>query len=137
MSALAPYVFLPGRAREALSFYADVFGCSSRMHTLEDFGRTDGPPGAIAHGELTGGPVTIFVADAVGDQAPLRCEGLMFSLLGAAAPDILREWFGRLATGGQVVDDLQERPWGAVDGQVVDPYGLHWLIGYEEGDDAR
>ncbi|MDA8332444.1 MAG: VOC family protein, partial [Candidatus Dormibacteraeota bacterium] len=28
--------------------------------------------------------------------------------------------------------DLQRRPWGAYDGQVVDRYGLHWLIGYEE-----
>jgi hypothetical protein len=23
------------------------------------------------------------------------------------------------------------RPWGASDGQVIDRYGLHWLIGFE------
>ena len=23
------------------------------------------------------------------------------------------------------------RPWGASDGQVVDRYGVHWLIGFE------
>ena len=28
-------------------------------------------------------------------------------------------------------DDLQERPWGATDGQVVDRHGLHWLVGFE------
>jgi uncharacterized glyoxalase superfamily protein PhnB len=28
--------------------------------------------------------------------------------------------------------DLQTRPWGASDGQVIDRYGLHWLIGFEE-----
>ena len=60
----------------------------------------------------------------------------MLSLLGTAAPSALREWFSKLSEGGRVVDALQKRPWGASDGQVVDRYGLHWLIGYEgdEGD---
>jgi PhnB protein len=62
MTALAPYVYLPGTAREALTFYADVFGCSAQMHTLEEFGRTDGPLDAIAHGFLSDGPVTLFFA---------------------------------------------------------------------------
>lgn len=134
MTAPAPYLFLPGNAREALTFYADVFGCSAQLHTLEDFGRTDGPPEAIAHGFLHDGPITLFAADAVGGQPPLRCEGMLLSLLGAASPAVLREWFRRLADGGRVVDDLQSRPWGATDGQVVDAHGLHWLIGYEADD---
>jgi PhnB protein len=29
------------------------------------------------------------------------------------------------------VDHLQKRPWGAFDGQVIDRFGLHWLVGYE------
>ncbi|QFG68164.1 VOC family protein [Ornithinimicrobium pratense] len=134
MTALAPYVYLPGTAREALSFYADVFGCSAQMHTVEEFGRTDGPPDLIAHGFISDGPVTLFAADATGDQSPFRCQGMMLSLLGAAPPETLREWFHNLAQGGQIVDDLQARPWGATDGQVIDPYGLHWLIGYEQDD---
>ena len=59
----------------------------------------------------------------------------MFALLGTADPATLREWFARLSEGGHVVDDLQLRPWGAHDGQVIDQYGLPWLIGYE-GDDT-
>jgi uncharacterized glyoxalase superfamily protein PhnB len=43
--------------------------------------------------------------------------------------------FLRLSEGGHVVDDLQQRPWDAWDGQVIDRYGLHWLIGFE--DDAN
>lgn len=132
MTALAPYLHLPGTAREALTFYAGVFGGTAQMFTLEEFGRSDGPPEAIAHGMMTGGPVTLFAADAIGEQAPFRSEGLMFSLLGAAAPATLHEWFAKLAQGGNVLDDLQTRPWGATDGQVVDRYGLRWLIGYEE-----
>jgi PhnB protein len=55
----------------------------------------------------------------------------MFALLGTAEPAVLRTWFARLAEGGTVVDELQQRPWGAHDGQVIDRFGLHWLIGFE------
>lgn len=37
----------------------------------------------------------------------------------------------QLSAGGRVVDPLQVRPWGDSDGQVVDRFGVHWLIGYQ------
>lgn len=135
MTGPTPYLHFPGTAREALTFYGDVFGCSVELHTFEEFNRTDGPAEAIAHGYLREGPVGLFGADVAGDEPALRCEGMMLSLLGTAAPATLRVWFSRLAEQGQVVDDLQTRPWGASDGRVVDRYGVHWLIGFE--DDAK
>jgi PhnB protein len=131
----APYLHFPGTAREALTFYGDVFGCAVQLHTFEEFSRTDGQADAIAHGYLADGPVVLFGADVAGDEAAFRSEGLMLSLLGTAAPSTLRAWFSRLSEGGRVVDDLQTRPWGASDGQVIDRYGLHWLIGFE-GDES-
>ncbi len=131
MTALTPYLHLAGTARDALTFYGEVFGCAVRLHTFEEFGRTDGPADAIAHGYLDEGPVTLFASDTAGDEPSFRSEGLMLSLLGTAEPATLRAWFTRLSEGGRVVDDLQARPWGASDGQVVDRFGLHWLIGFE------
>ena len=58
--------------------------------------------------------------------------GLMFSLLGAISPEGLRSSFDALAAGGTILDALQPRPWGASDGQVLDQYGVRWLIGFEE-----
>ena len=134
MTALVPYLHLPGTAREALNFYGTVFGCRVHLHSFVEFGRTDGPPDAIAHGYLSDGPVTIFASDVAGDEAPLRTEGLMLSLLGTAPASTLRQWFSDLSDGGRVVDDLQVRPWGAFDGQVIDRHGVHWLIGFEDDD---
>jgi PhnB protein len=131
VTAPTPYLHLPGTAREALTYYGDVFGCRVQLHTFAEFGRSDGPGDAIAHGYLTDGPVALFAADAVGDQPVFRSDGMMLSLLGTASPTTLRSWFTRLSDGGRVVDDLQARPWGASDGQVVDRFGLHWLIGFE------
>jgi PhnB protein len=131
MSHPIPYIHFPGTTREALTFYADVFGGSAQLHTFAEFSRDDGPSDAIAHGYLVDGPVELFGADAVGDDPAFRCEGLMLSLLGTADASRLRQWFSRLSEGGRVVDDLQQRPWGASDGRVIDRYGLHWLIGFE------
>jgi PhnB protein len=131
MTAPTPYLHLPGSAREALSFYAAVFGSAMAVHSYAEFGREDGPADAVAHGYLVDGPVALFAADVAGDEPPLRTTGLMFSLLGTAEPDTLRGWFAGLADGGRVVEELQQRPWGASDGQVVDRFGVHWLIGFE------
>lgn len=134
MTDPTPYLHFPGTAREALTFYGDVFGCAVQLHTFAEFNRTDGPADAIAHGYLLEGPVALFAADVSGNEPPVRCEGMMLSLLGTAAPSTLRSWFSGLSDGGRVVDDLQARPWGASDGQVIDRYGLRWLIGFEADD---
>lgn len=131
MIAPIPYLSFAGVARDALEFYADVFGGDLQLNTYDEFARDDGPGGLIAHGVLSGGPVSLFGADVVGDEPPVHVEGLLLALLGAAEPDVLHRWFDRLAEGGAVVDPLVPKPWGATDGQVVDRYGVAWLIGYE------
>ena len=134
MTDPTPYLHLPGTARGALTFYGAVFGCRVQLHTFAEFGRTDGPAGAIAHGYLTDGPVAISASDVAGAEPPLRTEGIMLSLLGTAPASTLRRWFSQLSEGGLVVDDLTVREWGATDGQVIDRYGVHWLIGFEADD---
>jgi PhnB protein len=131
MSGPVLYLKFPGNAREALEFYASVFGGALQLHTYEAFSRTDGPAADIAHGALGGGPVSLFGSDAGHGEVPLRLEGASLSLLGTAEPEVLHRWFDRLAESGTVLDPLAPKPWGATDGQVLDRYGLCWLIGYE------
>lgn len=131
MPAPVPYIHFPGTAREALGFYADVFGGTAALHTNEEFQRPDVPADGIAHGMVTGGAVTVAGSDAGPEDEPLAVRGLLLSLLGAAEPATLHEWFDRLAAGGTVLDPLGPKPWGDSDGQVRDRFGLHWLIGYQ------
>ncbi len=130
MTGLVPYLHFDGFAREALGLYRDVFGGELELHSFADFGRTDGPGDAIAHGILSGA-VNLFAADAGPNDSALRLEGILFSLLGTADPATLESWFAALSDGGAIIDPLQERPWGAHDGQVTDRFGVTWLIGYE------
>jgi PhnB protein len=127
---ITPYLHLPGTARQVLEFYAGVFGATAEFHTYAEFGRSDGPAEAIAHGYLVGGPVQLYASDAADGEPGFKAEGLMLALLDSADPATLTLWFDALAEGGTVVDPLQERAWGASDGQVRDRYGLHWLVGF-------
>jgi PhnB protein len=132
MAGLTLYLHLDGTAREALAFYAGIFGGSTQLHTFGEFGRTDGPADAVAHGYLVDASIALYAADVGADEPALQTQGLMLSLLGAADAVTLSEWFARLAEGGVIVEALGRRPWGASDGQVLDRYGLHWLIGFED-----
>jgi len=129
-SGPTPYLLLPGTARVALARWQQVFGGEVRIASAADAGRTDGPPEAVAHGELVG-PVRVFAADAGPQDTPFAASGVLFALLGTAGPDVLRRWFADLSTDGTVVDDLQERPWGDWDGTVRDAFGVTWLVGFE------
>jgi PhnB protein len=131
MADPTPYILFPGTAREALSFYAEVFGGETQLNTLAEMNRTDGPGDAIAHGYPDRRPC-VAVRRRRRERAGVPRRG----------PDVRPARYGRpgdaagsgsrgSAEGGQVVDDLQLRPWGAHDGVVVDRYGLKWLIGFE------
>jgi PhnB protein len=102
------------------------------VSTFEEFGRTDGPAEALAHGMLQG-PVTLFAADAGEGDAAVRIEGMHFSLLGAADPATLHTWFAALSVEATNIDELQQRPWGDWDGTLTDRFGIPWLIGYHAG----
>ena len=73
----------------------------------------------------------MFGTDAGPDDVAFRIDGAMLSQLGTATPEVLHCWFDRLAEHGTIIDPLAKKPWGAFDGQVIDEYGLRWLIGYE------
>ncbi|TXK17040.1 VOC family protein [Homoserinibacter sp. GY 40078] len=131
MTNLVPYLLFPGTAADALEFYRRVFGGELVAHSYAEFGRDDGPADAVAHGMLRG-TVTLFAADAGEGEAPFAMSGMLFSLLGAAEPATLREWFAQLGEGGEVLAPLEVREWGDVDGQVIDRFGVRWLIGFQD-----
>lgn len=130
MNGPTPYVLFPGNAEDALRFYQSVFGGDLQLSRYAEFGRGDGPSDAIAHGVLDG-VVRLYGADAGFDEDAVNSGGLMLALLGTSDAVTLHRWFDALADRGRVMEALEPRTWGAVDGQVQDQYGLRWLVGYE------
>jgi len=129
MTTQSLYIWFPGTAASALEHYHGIFGGKLTLHTFEEFDRNDGPADAIAHGVLSG-PVKLYATDAADDEETVSMGGVSIALLGTADGPTLTRWFDALAQNGHVLDPLQERSWGAYDGQVVDQFGIRWLIGY-------
>jgi len=130
MTGATPYFQFPGTARAALTRYQEIFGGELTSWDYSEFGRTDGPADAIAHGELSG-LVSVFAADAAEGEAWFTSTGFFLSVLGGGDAETSQRWFDALSEGGEVLDPLQQRPWGGFDGQVRDRFGVTWLIGYE------
>jgi len=130
MTGATPYFQFPGTARAALTRYQEIFGGELKSWDYSEFGRTDGPADAIAHGELSG-LVSVFAADAAEGEASFTSTGFFLSVLGGGDAETSQRWFDALSEGGEVLDPLQQRPWGGFDGQVRDRFGVTWLIGYE------
>jgi PhnB protein len=130
MTGATAYFQFPGTARDALERYQQIFGGDLKIWTYGEFGRTDGPADAVAHGALDG-IVSVFAADAAEGEDAFTSTGFFLSVLGGGDAETSKRWFDALSEGGTVLDPLQQRVWGGVDGQVRDRFGVTWLIGYE------
>jgi len=128
-SRLNPYLNFNGDARQALEFYAGVFGGNLTLSTFADFGAA-GTPDAdrIMHGQLqTAAGYTIMAADVTSEMPYQPPAGFSVSLSGDDGDD-LREYWEKLSADGTVTMPLQKQVWGDEFGMCVDPFGISWLV---------
>ena len=128
-SRLNPYLNFNGNARQALEFYASVFGGKPAFSTFADFGAKDSPDAdRIMHGMLeTDAGYTIMAADVTSDMEYHAPAGFSVSVSGDDA-DALRGYFEKLAAGGTATMPMQKQVWGDEFGMCVDRYGVSWLV---------
>lgn len=143
-SQLVPYLSFPGTAREAMTFYADIFGGSLDIVTFGDFKLV--PPehesaNKVMHSQLTAGIVSLAGADAIDAMTPhslVRGNDVALAFMGEDEP-LLRGYFDRLADGGEVEMPLDKQMWGDLYGALVDKFGVRWMVniaqpgGYAQG----
>ena len=128
-SQLNPYLNFNGNARQALEFYASVFGGPLNLNTFADFGDKDSPMAdKIMHGQLeTEAGYTIMAADAPPGMESPGFHGFGVSLSGDDG-DALRGYFEKLSDGGSVTMPMQKQAWGDEFGMVTDKFGVPWLV---------
>ncbi len=128
-SQLNPYLNFNGNARQALEFYASVFGGNLNLSTFADFGSKDSP-GAdkIMHGQLeTEAGYTLMAADTPPGMEYQGMHGFGVSLSGDDA-DVLRGYWDKLSDGGTVTMPIQKQSWGDEFGMCTDKFGVTWLV---------
>jgi len=128
-SRLNPYLNFNGNARQAMEFYANVFGGNLSLSTFAQFGASDSPDAErIMHGMLeTDAGYVIMGADITSDMEYHPMTGFSVSLSGDDA-DILRGYWEKLSASGTTTMPLQRQVWGDEFGMCVDEFGVSWLV---------
>jgi PhnB protein len=127
---LNPYLNFRGQAREALERYQQVFGGELTVSTLGESGM-DVAPGEtdwLMHGQLeTPDGFTLMAADVPSSMDLVDGSGISVSLSGDDEATLRGFWDG-LLEGGTVTVPLEQAPWGATFGMLVDRFGIAWLV---------
>lgn len=128
-SRLNPYVNFAGNARQAMEFYARVFGGNLTLNTYGQLG-DEGSPEAdkIMHGTLeTTNGFTIMGADTPPGMAHNPGDNISVSLSGDDDAE-LRGYWEKLTEGGTVSVPLEKQVWGDEFGLCVDQFGINWMV---------
>jgi PhnB protein len=128
-SRLNPYLSFNGNARQAMEFYASVFGGKLAVNTFAEFGTADSPDtDKIMHGILeTDAGYTIMANDVPSNMEYQPMTGVSVSLSGDDA-DLLRGYWERLSAGGTITMPLQKQAWGDEFGMCADNFGVAWMV---------
>jgi PhnB protein len=128
-SRLNPYLSFTDNARQALEFYAGVFGGSAEIMTFGQMGMQDSPlADKVMHGQLvTRSGFTLMAADTPPGMEHNPGTAITVSLSGDDAVE-LRGYWEQLSAGGTVSTPLEKQMWGDEFGSCVDRFGIPWLV---------
>jgi PhnB protein len=127
-SSLNPYLNFDGNARQAMEFYAGVFGGDLRITTFAEFGDEGPDADRVMHAALkTDAGYTIMGADVPSNMEYQPITGASVSLMGDDA-DALRRYWDQLSASGTVTMPLAKQAWGDDFGMCSDQFGVPWMV---------
>lgn len=132
-----------GQAREALQFYADVFGGDVTVATYGDFGMPAEVPGSsnVVFGQVVSADgFRVMAYDIPGPAADVvrgetrRENGTTItdrpyfvSVRGTTLDEVSAYW-ERLEVGATIVEPLAASAWSAGFGMLTDRFGVTWVL---------
>ena len=135
--AFSPYIGFFGTAREAMTFYASVFGAKdlefNNFSDLPADQRPAGTDGLVMHAQFSAGPGAPLMGCDIppGMAEPSPGSHSVFH----AAPDatIAAQIFEALSAGGEVEMPLAATFWSPAFGMLNDRFGTRWMISVPSG----
>ena len=130
MSAqLNPYLTFPGTAREAMTYYQEVFGGDLTLSTFGEFGADGEGSEGIMHAQLETPQGFVLMAS---DTAPGQGDGFTpgdhMSVSLSGDDDALRGIWEGLAEGATVTMPMEKQMWGDEFGMLTDRFGIPWMV---------
>jgi PhnB protein len=136
--SLAAYLNFPGNAREAMSYYANVFGTKTEfimtygeMPENPEYPLSDEMKGRVVNGRMHIAGSLIMFSDLWPGMEAVPGNMVNISVIGTDR-EMMERAFGILSQDGAVRMPLGETSWSPLYGDVVDKYGIHWQFNYDE-----
>jgi PhnB protein len=126
---LNPYLNFREGAREAMEYYASIFGGDLTVSTFADsggMGQPEAEQGKVMHSQIVTGDGLTLMASDVPESMPIGANGTV-SLSGDDDAVLRRYWEG-LVAGGSVTVPLEKAPWGDSFGMCTDKFGVAWMV---------
>lgn len=133
---LNPYLNFRGSAREAMTFYRDVFGGELTISTFTDLGMPvgDDEGDLVMHSQLQGPDGLLLMGSDVPAHMPFRAGENTFSVsLSGDDETTLIAWWTALSEGATVTQPLEKASWGDSFGMLTDRFGVSWFVNIAGG----
>ncbi|WP_406657306.1 VOC family protein [Methanolobus sp. ZRKC2] len=133
---LEAYINFNGNCREAVEYYAEVFGTEKPQFMLykdvpdEAFPVTEETKDMILHTSLDIAGSTVMFSDVPPDMPFVTGNNISLVIISKDMNEI-RSMFDKLKNGGSVDMDLQETFWSKLHGFVTDKFGVGWQFSHE------
>jgi PhnB protein len=125
-SKLNPYLQFKDNAREAMTFYHDVFGGDLAVNTFSEYG---GDGDGVMHSQLESpNGFTLMASDIPPGMGSEGHIGNGTVSLSGDDTEELRGYWDKLADGGQVMMPLERQMWGDEFGMLTDRFGVAWMV---------
>jgi len=132
---LIPYLNFQGDCEEALNTYKKIL-----TGKIENISRYDNPnmnapddyKNKILHARLFADEVVIYASDVMpGSSQKDKVASRVALSLDVDNPDKGKQIFEQLADGGKVNVPFEKQFWGAWHGNLVDRFGISWMVNCE------
>ncbi len=126
---LIPYLHFNGNCEEALNTYIDILGGSgqvvSRFGDNPSFQVPDDFKNKVMHASMIFDDNVIMMSDTT--RRIYQGNGAVMSI-NDGNEERIRLIFEKLSAGGEVTMPLEKQFWGSLFGQVIDKFGIHWML---------
>jgi len=140
MTQINSYLTFNGNCKEAMSFYADCLGGELTLQTIGESPLADKMPPqmkkSILHSTVTRGGLVLMGSDMVSEKGLVKGNSVSL-MLNCSSEEEIRSLYEVLSRDGEATHPLEVSFWGALFGDLIDKYGNHWLLHFDQSKKAK
>lgn len=137
--AVEAYLNFQGNCREAVEYYAKVFGTEPNIMTFGDAPSDPNHPlpeeakNLVIHARLSVAGSNLMFSDTFPGM-PFTIGNNISLSVSSKDKDELVSWFNQLKEGGKVGMEIQETFWSKCYGNLTDKFGVGWQFNLDSGE---